>query len=58
MTSSARNGIFFIPMILLLPMFFGLTGVEFAQAVADVLSLGLSIPLVWTELSKMKEDAV
>ena len=55
MTSSARNGIFFIPLILLMPRLFGLRGVEYTQAVADVLSLGLSIPLVLTELSQMKD---
>lgn len=52
-TSSARNGLFFIPMILVLPELFGLRGVELAQPVADVLSLALSMPLAWTELKKM-----
>ena len=31
-TSSSRNGIFFIPLILILPRFFGLFGVEITQA--------------------------
>ena len=51
--SSARNGIFFIPMILILPRLFGLFGVEISQAVADVLSFLLAIPFAASELKKM-----
>ena len=51
--SSARNGIFFIPMILILPRVFGLFGVEISQAVADVLSFLLAIPFAVSELKKM-----
>ena len=53
-TASARNGIFFIPLILILPRVFGLTGVEMTQAAADVLSAALCIPLAVSELKKMK----
>ena len=49
-TASARNGICFIPMILILPTFLGITGVEMAQACADVLSLFVAIPMAYTEL--------
>lgn len=52
-TASARNGLFFIPAILILPAFYGLTGVETAQAVADVCSLCLAIPLARSELERM-----
>ena len=55
LTASARNGIFFLPMILILPRLFGLLGVEMTQACADILSLALSIPLAVSELKKMKE---
>ncbi len=51
--SSARNGIFFIPLILILPGFFGLFGVEITQAVADVLSFLVAVPLARSELIKM-----
>ena len=54
-TASARNGIFFIPLILILPKAFGLLGVEITQSCADVLSLFLSVPLAISELKKMKE---
>ena len=52
-TASARNGIFFIPLILILPRLFGLTGVEMTQAAADVLSLIISVPLALSELRRM-----
>ena len=55
-TAFARNGIFFIPLILLLPQFLGLTGVEMTQAAADILSVSVSIPLAVSELRKMKSD--
>ena len=56
--SSARNGIFFIPLILTLPHFFGLAGVEMTQAWADVLAFLLAVPMAWSELKNMKEDAL
>ena len=54
--SSARNGIFFIPLILTLPHFFGLAGVEMTQAWADVLAFLLAVPMAWSELRFMKTD--
>ena len=53
-TSSMRNGIFFIPLILILPRFLGLTGVEITQACADILSAAFAIPMAAKELKKMK----
>ena len=52
-TSAARSGIFFIPLILVLPRIFGLFGVEIAQAGAGLLSLVLAIPFAMSELKKM-----
>ena len=49
-TSSARNGIIFIPLILMLPHFFGLSGVEMTQAWADVLAFALCVPIARREL--------
>jgi len=43
--ASCRNGICFIPMILILPSLFGLTGVEASQAASDVLTFIICIPL-------------
>ena len=43
--SAARQGVFFIPAILLLNRFLGLTGLQMAQAVADLLTLACAIPI-------------
>lgn len=53
-SSSARSGIFFIPILLLFSALFGLTGVECAQAAADVCSLVMAVPFAYSELKKMK----
>lgn len=34
----ARQGVFFIPLVLILPQFFGLTGLQMTQSAADVLT--------------------
>ena len=54
-TASARNGICFIPLILILPGFLGITGVEMAQSCADVLSLLIAVPMAYTELRKFND---
>lgn len=53
--AGARQGYFFIPYILILPACFGLPGVQVTQAVADVSTLILSIPLTLSVLKEMKE---
>ncbi|MCR5147436.1 MAG: MATE family efflux transporter [Eubacterium sp.] len=54
-TSSARSGICFIPAILLLPLFMGLRGVEISQMIADILTLGITIPFAMSELRQMDD---
>lgn len=54
--SSARQGLFFIPFILILPYFLGLQGVEMCQATADLFSFLLAIPLTIGVLKGMRED--
>lgn len=44
--SVARQGIFFIPAILILPGVMGLDGMIYSQPLADVLSFALTIPFV------------
>ena len=53
-TASARSGLFFIPLIIILPNIFGLAGIEATQAVADILTISICIPLAASELKKMK----
>ena len=52
--ASAKQGLFFIPLIFLLPARFGLLGVEICQPVADLCALALAIPLTSGVLREMK----
>lgn len=53
----ARQGIFFIPMVLLLPLVFGGLGIQMTQAVADNLTVLCAIPLQIHVLKSLpKED--
>ena len=50
----ARQGVFFVPLILILPPLWGFTGVMLAQPVADICAFLLTIPLSATFLSKLR----
>ncbi|MGM9704455.1 MAG: MATE family efflux transporter [Prevotella sp.] len=54
--ASARHGLFFIPLIIVLPYWFGLTGVEMCQAWSDVLSFLLALPVVHSAFADMKRQ--
>lgn len=41
----ARQGLFLLPLVLILPGHFGLLGLELCQPISDLLTLGLAIPL-------------
>ena len=43
--SVARQGIFFIPMVLILPLFLDLTGIQMAQSAADICTVLCAIPI-------------
>lgn len=51
--AASRNGLFFIPLVVILPYFFGLLGVEMCQAVADVFTFALALPLTYKVMRKM-----
>ena len=44
--ASCRQGIFFVPLVFLLPALFGITGIEATQAGADLLTFFISIPFL------------
>ena len=44
-TAMARQGIFFIPLVLCLPHFFGVLGIQMAQAVSDLCTFLCAVPL-------------
>ncbi|MCM1262246.1 MAG: MATE family efflux transporter [Butyrivibrio sp.] len=53
--ASARQGLCFIPLIYILPRLFGLTGVEMCQAVSDVLTLAISVPIGLSVIHEMQK---
>lgn len=57
--AASRQGLFFIPLIFTLPMFFGLLGVEMCQAISDVLSFAVTIPImIYTFKEFAREEVV
>ncbi len=55
--SSLRNGIFFIPFILLLPAICGTLGIQITQAAADILAFFVCVPLLLKYFKNMPKDA-
>lgn len=53
--AAARQGIFFIPLIWILPYFFGLLGVQMCQTWSDICSMLISVPLGVGVLKEMKQ---
>ena len=49
-----RQGVFFLPLILILPRFTGVLGVQLAQPLADVCTLLASIPFLMAFLRRLK----
>ena len=56
--SSLRSGLFFIPLIIILPRVLGLTGIQIAQPISDVLAFIISVPMVLAFLRSLPKDAV
>lgn len=53
--SISRNGLSFIPAVLILPVIFGLNGVLLAQPVADIVALLMAIPFTVKVLKELSE---
>ncbi len=51
--ASCRQGVFFIPAILLLPLIIGITGVEISQPAADMCTFLISIPFLIVFMKKV-----
>lgn len=50
--SVGRQGLFFIPTIIILPHFIGLQGVEMTQAIADTLTFLMTLPFAIKEMTR------
>ena len=49
-------GLFFIPLIFILPYFFGLLGVEMCQMWADCCSFAVAVPIAWSAFRDMRRE--
>lgn len=54
--AALRSGVFFIPLILILPKIFGIRGIEIAQPVSDILTFLVSLPFLIIFLRKLPGD--
>ena len=54
--SVARQGVFFIPMVLILPLFMNITGVQIAQSVADVCTFLCALPIQMHVLRNLEKN--
>ncbi|NLB79686.1 MAG: MATE family efflux transporter [Clostridiaceae bacterium] len=57
--SLARQGLFFLPLILILPSFLGLTGVQLSQPIADLATFFMALPMgirVIKELHQLQKE--
>lgn len=50
----AQNGLFFIPLILILPKFFDLRGIELAQPISFLIAAAVSVPFLISFLNELK----
>ncbi|MEG0579871.1 MAG: MATE family efflux transporter, partial [Niameybacter sp.] len=54
--SAFRQGVFFLPLILTLPRFIGLTGIQLTQPVADLLTFFASLPFMIPFLKELNQQ--
>lgn len=52
--SLCRQGIFFLPMIMILPQLIGVTGVQLAQPLSDACTLAVTLPFMVMFFNKLK----
>ena len=53
----ARQGIILIPIVLILPQFIGIWGIQIAQPLADLISFIISVPMTMGVIRQMNEGA-
>ncbi|MDR1002987.1 MAG: MATE family efflux transporter [Oscillospiraceae bacterium] len=54
--SLTRQGLFLVPLILILPLFFGMDGVLYAGPIADIAAVAVSLIMVSREMRKMNTE--
>lgn len=51
-----QNGLLFIPFVLILPKFIGLTGIEISQPIAYIISAIITVPLLLSFMKQLPKD--
>lgn len=54
--SSCRQGVYFLPLIIIMPRLFGITGVEITQPCADILTFITSVPFIYNFFKKLPKE--
>ena len=52
--AAAQRGLFFVPLLLTLPRFYGLQGIEMSQPIADVCAFAFSLPVALYTFRRLK----
>lgn len=53
--AASRSGLFFIPLVVILPQFLGLQGVLMSQACSDICSLLITLPLLYATFRELTQ---
>ena len=53
--SFLRSGITFVPIVMILPKFLGIYGIQLAQPLADVISFVIVIPLIFNFFKRIEK---
>ena len=56
--SALRSGLCFIPLVLILPVFFDLAGIQVSQPIADIITFSVSVPLVIRFFKELPGDEI
>lgn len=54
LVAASRQGLFFVPAVLLLPLALGLLGVQLSQTVSDICSMAVTVPMTLKVLADLK----
>lgn len=55
--SSLRSGACFLPLIYILPKFFGITGVQISQSIADIITFAITVPMLISFLKTLPKNS-
>ena len=55
--AAAQRGLFFVPLLLVLPRIYGLQGIEMSQPIADVCAFAVSLPVALFTFRQLKRNS-